>query len=534
MRIKGFRSNNFRRFTDLEIENIPKTARLVVLAGPNGCGKSSVFDAMNLFYQMNVKNSWMDDKKYYWKLMDDPLSRELKDCVAVYFHDIASAWRPGILYFRSAYRNDPEFSFDSLERVGPAVDEIRFRRMIEGDAAVAMNYRRLTSDAFQNVFEHAKPETNIGEFRESVVGEIRDSVNRIFPDLVLRSLGNPLSGGTFRFDKGTVSGFDYKNLSGGEKAAFDLLLDIIVKRPAFPDAIYCIDEPEAHMNSRLQGALLQELLNLVPESGQLWISTHSIGMMRKAREIYELAPGTVAFLDFDGHDFDSKVVISPSRPTRIFWEKVLRVALDDLAGLVAPQEIVVCEGNPIGAVPGKNAEHDARCYETIFADEKPDVKFIAGGNSHDVKSDRMGFLAAFPMIVAGIKVRRLIDGDDHAPGEAAQMVTEGIRVLGRRHLESYLYDDEILTALCQSVGKAAEVPLLLAEKKNALSVVQAQGKAPDDVKSAAGLIYTRAKQILGLTKIGNDQKAFARNVLCPLITPDTATYAGLKRDIFGV
>ena len=32
----------------------------------------------------------------------------------------------------------------------------------------------------------------------------------------------------------------YKNLSGGEKAAFDLLLDLHVKKKYFPDSLYCI------------------------------------------------------------------------------------------------------------------------------------------------------------------------------------------------------------------------------------------------------------------------------------------------------
>jgi hypothetical protein len=49
----------------------------------------------------------------------------------------------------------------------------------------------------------------------------------------LNSLGYPLSAGTFRFDKGDSHAFLYTNLSGGEKAAFDLLLDILIKRKEF-------------------------------------------------------------------------------------------------------------------------------------------------------------------------------------------------------------------------------------------------------------------------------------------------------------
>ncbi len=413
------------------------------------------------------------------------------------------------------------------------MDEIRVRRMIEGDATVSRNYQRLAARAFQDVFDKESAATTIGDFRERVVGTIRDSIKKLFPDLILNSLGNPLEQGTFRFDKGDSKGFQYKNLSGGEKAAFDQILDIIVKRNAYQDAVYCIDEPDAHMNSRLQGALLEELYNLVPDTSQLWVATHSIGMMSKARELYAKFPGEVAFLDFGDRNFDEPAIITPSRPTRQFWEKVLSVALDDLASLVAPREVVICEGNPAGVIPGKNAEHDATIYNTIFGEEMPDVKFIAGGNAKDVAADRLGFVAALPKMAFGIKVRRLIDRDDHSAADVAEMAAKGITTLGRRNLESYLYDDDVLKALCDSVGEPGAATALVAEKQKFIAASVARNNAPDDIKSAAGQIYSEAKRALRLTGVGNDQMAFARNTLAPLVKPGLAVYDQLKFDIFG-
>ena len=48
MRIKSVRLKNYKRFTELAIADLPETARLVVLVGPNGTGKSSVFDSFLL------------------------------------------------------------------------------------------------------------------------------------------------------------------------------------------------------------------------------------------------------------------------------------------------------------------------------------------------------------------------------------------------------------------------------------------------------------------------------------------------------
>ena len=39
MRIKSLRLENYKRFTELTIADVPETARLVVLVGPNGTGK---------------------------------------------------------------------------------------------------------------------------------------------------------------------------------------------------------------------------------------------------------------------------------------------------------------------------------------------------------------------------------------------------------------------------------------------------------------------------------------------------------------
>ena len=45
MRIAELHAVNFKRFTDLTITDIPPEARVVVLVGLNGSGKSCVFDA---------------------------------------------------------------------------------------------------------------------------------------------------------------------------------------------------------------------------------------------------------------------------------------------------------------------------------------------------------------------------------------------------------------------------------------------------------------------------------------------------------
>jgi hypothetical protein len=56
----------------------------------------------------------------------------------------------------------------------------------------------------------------VADIRERFIGRLAQAAIQVLPELTLKGLADPLSGGTFRFAKGTTSDFPYKNLSGGE------------------------------------------------------------------------------------------------------------------------------------------------------------------------------------------------------------------------------------------------------------------------------------------------------------------------------
>ena len=548
MRLKSIHFTEFKRFTDLKIDNLPESAKLVILAGPNGSGKSSFFEGLYSWYRSNWSpngHGW-DDKYYQKKISKSDISTEDSTAPdARHWHNSIHLEMHGghpddqeernkAVYVRSAYRNDPSFQITQLKRMGSPVRENRLNRFSDNDATVSSNYQRLASQNFKAAFVDEMAETTIGEFRQKSIGDIKDSMQRLFPDLLLNNLGDPLEDGTFFFDKGAAKNFAYQNLSGGEKASFDLILDLIVKRKSFNNTIYCIDEPEAHMNARIQGALLEELYGLIPDNCQLWIATHSVGMMRRARDLARQSPDEVIFLDFGDKDFDQPTVISPEVPNRAFWQRVLHVALDDLSDLVAPERIVICEGAPLGTNSGQNVAMDANCYDRIFAAEYPEVKFISAGSSNQVESDRIALMEAMKALVAGVDVIRLIDRDDHSPEDILERQRKGIRVLSLRNLECYLFSEEVLLKLCKASGGEDLFAEVIAAKEEAIRNIIAQGRSADDIKSASGPIYVSLKKILTLEAPGNNAKAFMRSTLSPLITPDMEIYKQLRKDIFDI
>jgi hypothetical protein len=216
-------------------------------------------------------------------------------------------------------------------------------------------------------------------------------------------------------------------------------------------------------------------------------------MMRRASEIERASPGSVAFLDFGGRAFDQPQAIEPIRPTRALWQKVYAVALDDLASLIAPSRVVVCEGSPKVPRGSRNQSHDARCYDPIFEAEFPETRFISGGNASDVATDRFVLTEALSQVVEGVEVIRLIDRDDRSDREVADEAARGVRVLSRRNLESYLFDDEVLSELASIRGKPEKAAEIFAEKNRL--ICEGRGAA-DDLKPIRGELYNKCKAVL--------------------------------------
>ncbi len=537
MKFKSATIKDFKRFTDLTVQSVPDTARLILLAGPNGCGKSSFFDALIAWRTREALKKQLGWSGFQW----DPdyhdkantgLDNNWQSKINLEPFGSAPAEPRKAIYVRSAYRNDPEFQIQNLSRLGDPLENLPVARMINNDAAVSKNFQRLVGQSIEGLFVPDDGSITLDAYKKQILGDIRNALSVLFPELKLDSLGNPLEGGTFRFTKGLSTGFSFKNLSGGEKAAFDLILDLIVARRSYDDTLFCIDEPESHMNARLQAELLSVLYDLIPKNCQLMLATHSIGMMRRARDIETKNPGSVVFLDFGDRDFDKPQIIEPAKPDRTFWERAHKVALDDLAALVAPKRVVICEGEPMTSQPVGNHSHDARCYERIFEDEFPETRFVSMGNDWQVVGDKRGLAATLLSLIDGLEVVRLIDRDDRTEGKIAELRCDGIRVLSKRNLESYLFDDEVLRAFAESVGKADKAQELLTRKESIRTA--RTGNAQDDLKPASGQIYVACKEILGLTQHGNTTEEFMQETLAPLIKPGLSVYDELKRDIFGV
>ena len=283
------------------------------------------------------------------------------------------------------------------------------------------------------------------------------------------------------------------------------------------------------MHTRLQAKFLKEIYKLIPDNSQLWVSTHSIGMLKQAEELERQSPGSVVFLDFDDRDFDLTEVMKPARIDRTIWNRFFDLAFADFSQLIAPKRIIFCEGTSQGR---KYKDFDAQIYGKIFESNYHDTRFISTGSSSEIENIENQSIKIVANILKSSEILKFVDRDDKSSQEVSELLKKGIKTSKRRHIESYLFDDEIIAKLCNSVGKSELTQDCLNAIEKAIQESISRGNPNDDVKSASGNLFTEIKRILSLTQCGNNKCAFIRDTLAQLVTEETNIYKELESEIF--
>lgn len=536
MKIKEIKLQNFKRFTNLIIKDIPENAKLVVLVGPNGSGKTSLFEAFNNWYRIHGFSTG-GQLDYYVKDNSIKFYNYNAESVILEFHDFKRTDDnsvKGKFYFRSTYRNEPYFSIESLKKQRNPIESESVPNLMTSDNTVSQNYQRIVSNYISKIDDELNNDMTVKDLRDEATGALKESLSNIFTDLEFNGIGNPLEDGSFYFNKGKAIKYNYKNLSSGEKSAFDLILDFIVKVVYFNNTIYCVDEPEAHIHTSLQNKLLKELFRLTPDNSQLWIATHSIGMLKAASELERKHPGEIIFLDFSERDFDKEEIIIPSSLNKELWNKFYQLAFDDFADLIVPRKIVLCEGNPVNSIANiSNNSFDAKVYGRIFCNKYLDVQFLSIGCKNDILSFDIKSKNILTQLFSNTEIIKFVDRDDATDEEIKDLTSKEIKVSKRRSIESYLWDDEIIKKLCEKYNKSEKYDECIEIKNDALKKSVKRGNPSNDYKSPSGDIYNGLKKLLELINTGSNVSAFLRDIIAPLITEETKVFKELEYEIFG-
>ena len=521
-KIKSMTLSDTPPLSGLEIKDIPESTRLVVLIGPNGSGKTTLLHSLSIASQFSFHKG--SQPRVRATLHGSQISR------------------PFDVYLRTAYRTEHSLHMPAQQAITQMHSGVVAKRPPLQSSG---QDNRLTINIGLLLKQVQDAALNTSHTWDSAMKEFLDPISKrisaLFPGLEIVSIPRPLAQPIHAnqdylcFTKDGVS-HPYNALSSGEKEVFDLLLDLHLSAALYKDSIFCIDEPELHIHTELQGCLIKELLDFLPNDSQLWIATHSIGIINKSMQLLRDHPEEVSFIDLGS--VKPPQTISPNIANRLLWKSALRVSLADLSDLVSPKQIVICEGEPrISASPrkGKNTEFDATVYNAVFSASHPDTEFVSGGACGSVIADTMKLKLALESLVPAAQITRLIDRDNKADHEIAELRRKGIKALSCYSIENFLWSDEILQKLCRTHACAPDEESAILEAK-AVALGRAVGSAEqpsEAIKDIDHVIYDACKKINQLKGRGSTANAFARTCLAPLVTPETLTYQILERDIFG-
>lgn len=467
MRVKRVHLVGYKRFHDLTIDfgNDPK--RIIALVGPNGCGKSSVFDGMlflnNAFHMIGNKNS----KNYLYHSLDrkpnyDYQSVSIDFCEGTFYTVNERKRNEGrentIFSFRSSFRYNGSLSVLESKAVSQLwKNDYGATTASDIDQRIEQNYRRLNI-RFNNYLN--EKDCRPSEAKSHIIGELNDAIGRCL-DIKIDNLGNIEDGkGTLFFSKDdTANPFEFNVLSSGEKEVIDLLLDLYLRKEEYNDSIYIIDEPELHLNTAIQRKLLIEINRIVPDDCQIWVATHSIGFLRALQEELNEESQIIEFSE-NNKWAQKAYILTPMIKCRNNWRRLFATALDDMIGLVSPRTIVYCEGRAEPKANGQERGFDAEVFNTIFGEKYPDVLFVSSGGNTEL--DQRSTIAisilskVFPDIeILVLKDRDMASGkntDEKARQQYLSLNPNNHRVLKRFEIENYLFDKEVLKAYCQQNG----------------------------------------------------------------------------------
>lgn len=455
MRIKKIQLKEFKRFDDLTIDLGENPKKIIAVVGPNGCGKSSIFDAfedkMRDFRHIGDEGQTFYSKAFYYT-DEEKRKTEYNKHVAVTIIPQNGSINRKSFYIRTAYRFTSKFNVTTLQ----ALPEILHSKdepisSIAIDTRLEANYKRLLGSAYTEFFVGYKTGEQV---RTELIGKINSILNKIL-DIEISDLGNILAKkGQLYFRKGNVKDFPYANLSSGEKEVIDIITDLIIKTEEFNETVFCIDEPELHLNTSIQRKLLIEIEKLIPENCQLWVATHSIGFLRALQE--ELKDKSQV-LDFSQKDyFQGSHTITPIKSTRQNWQRIFSTALEDLTGLVSPKRIVYCEGKDTPGQNGLEKGFDAKVFNSIFNESYHDTLFVSSGGNTELDQRSEIAFAILTKVFNEIEILVLKDRDissGRLNSENDRKIylennPKSHRVLNRWEIENYLYDKEVLRAYC--------------------------------------------------------------------------------------
>jgi len=225
--------------------------------------------------------------------------------------------------------------------------------------------------------------------------------------------------------------FAINTLSSGEREVVNIVFDFLLRNPE--DCVVLFDEPELHLHPELSYRLLQTL-RTAGKRNQFIFCTQSPDII-------------TASLD------QSVLFIGPAKepPTN----QAIAVRADDETNqalqLLGQSVGIIALGKRLVLIEGTGASLDKQTYGSILRNSFPDLVLVPSGGKELITSFEQLLANVLERSIWGVQFFMLCDGDalpySFDPTQLEQRSKGRLRVLPRYHLENYFLEQGVLASI---------------------------------------------------------------------------------------
>ena len=298
MKIEKVHIKNIKGIKDLELSfrKDDKILDLIVLAGVNGSGKTTILEAIKDFFNnTNISYDEPEKSNIYLNIFFEDFEKKQieeaeKSSIDNYEHklqDFFSALQSYNLYRKNGndyYRNQIAKRFDIPPKIIYVPAENKFEEIQTYSTTLSKEYKfinTINSNVIRDIPSYIATRRNylatieedltMKEVTNKVVNEINGIFNILELDVKLKGFSKDEKTMPI-FENSAGEEFDINDLSSGEKQLFLRTLSIKMLEPK--NSIILIDEPELSLHPKWQQKII-EVYKKIGENNQIIVATHS-------------------------------------------------------------------------------------------------------------------------------------------------------------------------------------------------------------------------------------------------------------------
>ncbi len=449
MRIESIQLRDHPPIKNVEITDV---SNILVLAGPNGVGKTRLVDRLlQVFRSPNTPNASIvvrpttQAEKTAWG--HDSLDTARPDQAQLLLGTLQGkqrrgTWRSSVIYFDS---------FRELARVQPLTWDWNWANPSEEEVGWDMLFNsfgsryqdtvhailKLVAHQRQQLAQRAIDLKRSGETAMPLdfpdpLAPFKQSFARLLAPKTLTDLDVRAQQMRYCVDNTTLP---IDSLSSGEREVFKIVFDLLLRSPE--DCIIFIDEPEIHLHPELSFRLLRTL-ETIGQRNQFVLCTHSADIITSALD------HTVIFIRPPGTAENQALRINTTDPQ-----------IDTLRQL-GETVGVVSLGRRIVLIEGREKSVDRYVYGALIREKFPDLVLAPSGGRQTILSFTDVISNVLDKTVWGIDFYMLSDRDASIPdAKLHELETTScgrLRFLKRYHIENYFLDEETIAELFRDLA----------------------------------------------------------------------------------